>query len=115
MEQALEAALRAHAVAQGCALELTPIWHADPVMFDPACLDLLRSEAAALGLRARDMVSGAGHDAAHVARVAPTAMIFVPCLGGLSHNEAESITPAQAADGANLLLHAVLARDRIDP
>jgi N-carbamoyl-L-amino-acid hydrolase len=53
-------------------------------------------------------VSGAGHDACHLARIAPTGMIFVPCVAGISHNEAEAITPYWAESGANVLLHAVL-------
>jgi N-carbamoyl-L-amino-acid hydrolase len=60
----------------------------------------------------RDMVSGAGHDAAYIARVAPTTMIFVPCEGGLSHNEAESTKPEECAAGAQVLLDAVLAYDQ---
>ena len=64
----------------------------------------------------RDIVSGAGHDAVYVARVAPTAMVFVPCEGGISHNEIESATPADLAAGCNVLLHAVLAaRPRLAP
>ena len=58
------------------------------------------------------MVSGAGHDAAYIARVAPTTMIFVPCLGGISHNEAESTTFEECAAGAQVLLDAVLEYDR---
>jgi N-carbamoyl-L-amino-acid hydrolase len=57
-----------------------------------------------------DMLSGAGHDAMNVARVAPTGMIFVPCKDGLSHNEAESATPAHLAAGAHTLLHTLVAR-----
>ena len=56
-----------------------------------------------------DMVSGAGHDSVNVAAVAPTAMIFVPCAGGLSHNEAESASAADLETGANVLMHAMLA------
>jgi N-carbamoyl-L-amino-acid hydrolase len=58
------------------------------------------------------MVSGAGHDAAYIARVAPAAMIFVPCRGGISHNEAEFTSKEQCAAGADVLLHAVLEFDR---
>jgi beta-ureidopropionase / N-carbamoyl-L-amino-acid hydrolase len=58
------------------------------------------------------MASGAGHDAAYIARVAPTTMIFVPCLGGISHNEAESSTLEECAAGAQVLLEAVLDYDR---
>ena len=57
---------------------------------------------------AMDIVSGAGHDACWIARVAPTAMIMCPCVGGLSHNEAEEITKDWARAGADVLLHAVL-------
>jgi N-carbamoyl-L-amino-acid hydrolase len=57
------------------------------------------------------MVSGAGHDAAYVARVAPTAMIFVPCEGGISHNESEFTSKEQCAAGAQVLLQAVLDYD----
>ena len=60
----------------------------------------------------RDMISGAGHDAAYVARVAPTTMIFVPCAGGISHNEAESTSFDECAAGAQVLLNAVLEFDR---
>ncbi len=64
------------------------------------------------GFAMRDMVSGAGHDAAYVARIAPTTMIFVPCEGGLSHNEAESTSPEECAAGAQVLLDAVIAYDQ---
>jgi N-carbamoyl-L-amino-acid hydrolase len=72
----------------------------------------VRGAAAACGFTVRDMVSGAGHDAAYVSRVAPTAMIFVPCRGGISHNEAEHTTQEQCAAGAQVLLQAVLDYDR---
>ncbi len=78
--------------------------------FDPACVALVREAAARLGYPARDIVSGAGHDAIFVAPVVPTAMIFTPCRDGLSHNEAESIEPDQAEAGCQVLLEAVLAR-----
>ncbi len=89
---------------------LHQIWYAPPVAFDPACVDAVRQAAAGLGLAAREIVSGAGHDAVYMARVVPTAMIFVPCKDGISHNEAEYASPEACADGANVLLHAALAR-----
>ena len=70
----------------------------------------VRDAAQGLGYSHRDIVSGAGHDAVYVARVAPTAMIFVPCEGGISHNEIENATPQDLAAGCNVLLHAALAR-----
>lgn len=60
----------------------------------------------------REMASGAGHDAAYIARAAPTTMIFVPCLGGISHNEAESTTFDECGAGSQVLLNAVLEYDR---
>jgi N-carbamoyl-L-amino-acid hydrolase len=69
----------------------------------------VRAAAEGLGLAAIDMVSGAGHDSCNVSAVVPTAMVFVPCAGGLSHNEAESATAADLTAGANVLLHAMLA------
>ena len=71
-------------------------------------MQAVRDAVATTGLPAMDIVSGAGHDACNTAAVAPTAMIFIPCDGGLSHNEAENISAEQAANGANVLLHAVL-------
>ena len=64
------------------------------------------------GEAGQEMASGAGHDAAYIARVAPTTMVFVPCLGGISHNEAESTTLEECAAGSQVLLNAVLAYDR---
>jgi N-carbamoyl-L-amino-acid hydrolase len=81
-----------------------------PVHFAGSLVDTVREAARLCGYPSMDMLSGAGHDAMNIARVAPTAMIFVPCKDGLSHNEAESATPADLAAGANTLLHTLLAR-----
>ena len=78
--------------------------------FDPACIDAVRDAAQALGYRHMDIVSGAGHDAVYVARVAPTGMIFVPCEGGISHNEIENAAAADLQAGCNVLLQVILAR-----
>ncbi|MNX92288.1 putative hydrolase [compost metagenome] len=64
----------------------------------------------ALGYAQQSMVSGAGHDAIHLARYCPTAMVFIPCVGGLSHNEAEDVLPEDVRQGTDVLLNAVLAR-----
>jgi len=80
----------------------------DPVPFDPECVDTVRRAARTLGYRHRDMVSGAGHDACYIARVAPSAMIFCPCVGGVSHNEEERIHPEWATAGTDVLFHAVV-------
>jgi N-carbamoyl-L-amino-acid hydrolase len=88
------------------------IWMQPPQPFHPDCIAAVREAARVSGFTTRDMVSGAGHDAAYVARVAPTAMIFVPCLNGVSHNEAEFSSKEQCAAGAQVLLQAVLEYDR---
>ena len=91
-------------------VEVREIWYSPPVRFDQGCVDAVREAAQAYGYSHRDIVSGAGHDAVYVARVAPTAMIFVPCEKGISHNEAEYAKPEDLAAGCNVLLHAVLSR-----
>ena len=80
----------------------------DPVTFDETCVQAVRSAAVRLGYSHMDLISGAGHDACWINRVAPTAMIMCPCVDGLSHNEAEEISPEWAAAGTDVLLHAVL-------
>ena len=94
----------------GCRLELTRLFDIPAQPFDPACVDLVRQAAARLGYPAREIISGAGHDAVYVARRVPTAMIFTPCKDGLSHNEAESILPQEAEAGCQVLFEAVVAR-----
>jgi beta-ureidopropionase / N-carbamoyl-L-amino-acid hydrolase len=94
----------------GVKLELSKLFSIPAQPFDPACVELVRQGAAKLGYTAREIVSGAGHDAVYVARHVPTAMIFTPCKDGLSHNEAESIKPEEAEVGAQVLFEAVLAR-----
>jgi N-carbamoyl-L-amino-acid hydrolase len=88
------------------------IWQQPAVKFDPDCVAAVRRAAEVSGYSARDIVSGAGHDAAYISRVAPSAMIFVPCRDGISHNEAEFSSKEQCAKGAQVLLQAVLDYDR---
>ena len=90
----------------GCAVE--PVGHFDPVTFAPELVARVRGAAERLGYRHRDIVSGAGHDACWAAKVAPATMVMCPCVDGLSHNEAEEITPDWAEKGANVLFHAVV-------
>jgi beta-ureidopropionase / N-carbamoyl-L-amino-acid hydrolase len=90
----------------------TRIWNSPPVKFAPALIECVRIGTAKAGFTSRDMISGAGHDAAYIARIAPTTMIFVPCAGGISHNEAESTSFDECAAGAQVLLNAVLEFDR---
>ena len=86
------------------------IWESQPVKFDPDCVDAVSRATELLGYNAMDVVSGAGHDAVYVSRVAPTGMIFIPCKDGISHNEIEDATPEHIEAGCNVLLHAVLNR-----
>jgi beta-ureidopropionase / N-carbamoyl-L-amino-acid hydrolase len=94
---------------RGVALSIERIWRKDPITFDKNVASTIRAAAEGLGYSCRDMTSGAGHDACLVASVAPTAMIFVPSQGGISHNEAEFTSSADCERGANVLLHTVLA------
>jgi len=92
--------------------ELQEIWYSPPVHFDPECVAAVRGAAEAQGFSHRDIVSGAGHDACYIARVAPTSMVFIPCENGISHNEVESATPEHVAAGCQILLEAMLERAR---
>jgi N-carbamoyl-L-amino-acid hydrolase len=100
----------AHAVAAelGLGCEIEDVGHFDPVTFDPGLVKIVRQSAEKLGYSHMDIVSGAGHDACWINRVAPTVMVMCPCVDGLSHNEAEKISPEWAAAGTDVLLHAVL-------
>jgi N-carbamoyl-L-amino-acid hydrolase len=109
LKRAVHHLVRASLEEQALEGEVRCVWEAPGVSFDAACVSAVRDAAASLGLAAIDMVSGAGHDSCNVAAVAPTAMVFVPCAGGLSHNEAENATAADLTAGANVLLHAILA------
>ena len=108
MRARIEAEAPKIAAELGLGIEIEPVGHFDPVTFDPALAQSVRDAADRLGYSRRDIVSGAGHDACWIARLAPTVMIFCPCKDGLSHNEAEEITPDWAAKGTDVLLHAVL-------
>jgi N-carbamoyl-L-amino-acid hydrolase len=104
----IRARAAAIAAARGVAITVTDFWHAPPTPFDAGLVGLLREAAARRGLPAMEMPTAIGHDAVYVARRVPAAMIFVPCHGGLSHNEAESITPKWAEAGLLVLADAVL-------
>ena len=102
----------AREIAAACRVEVEvrEVVYFPPCKFAAELVDSVRQGAQALGLSHRDIVSGAAHDAVYIARVAPAAMIFVPCEGGISHNEIENARPEDLAAGCNVLLHAVLAR-----
>ncbi|MBZ9741623.1 MULTISPECIES: Zn-dependent hydrolase [unclassified Mesorhizobium] len=88
--------------------DIEQVGHFDPVTFDKDCVKAIRDAAERLGYTHRNIVSGAGHDACWINRVAPTAMVMCPCVDGLSHNEAEEITKEWASAGADVLFHAVV-------
>jgi N-carbamoyl-L-amino-acid hydrolase len=92
----------------GLKADLKEVFNYAPVAFDKECVSKVREAAKRLGYKHRDIVSGAGHDACYIARVAPTAMVFCPCADGISHNELEEIYPKWAQAGADVLLHAVV-------
>jgi N-carbamoyl-L-amino-acid hydrolase len=94
----------------GLAIDLERVSYYPPCPFHLECVDAVRAATAALGYPAMDVVSGAGHDAIYVARLAPAGMIFVPCKDGISHNEIEDARPDHLEAGCNVLLHAMLAR-----
>ena len=112
VQKDMEARLRAGAakIAEELKLgiEIEQTGHFDPVTFDEGCVSAVRRAAERLGYSHRNLISGAGHDACWISRVAPTAMVMCPCVDGLSHNEAEEITPEWAEKAANVLLHAVV-------
>jgi len=112
MEQRMKLALAAILDPLGLTHQEKRISTSPAVRFAPELISCVRRAAEEAGFATRDMVSGAGHDAVYVARVAPTTMIFVPCLKGISHNELESTSFDECAAGAQVLLNAILEYDR---
>jgi N-carbamoyl-L-amino-acid hydrolase len=105
LNRLVHAALQRHALVG----QIRCVWEAPGVSFNPNCIAAVRSATAALGFTFMEMVSGAGHDSCNVSAVVPTAMVFVPCAGGLSHNEAESALPRDLEAGANVLRHSIMS------
>lgn len=110
VEQRVTDLVDAAAAAEGVTVERRTLARFEPVEFDPLSVDLVETTAQRLGLSTRRMPSGAGHDAQMLARICPTAMVFVPSVNGLSHNIAEYTHPADITAGADVLLQVVLAR-----
>jgi beta-ureidopropionase / N-carbamoyl-L-amino-acid hydrolase len=108
MRAAIEAQAAEICAELGVGYAVEAVGHFDPVTFDPVLVGRVRDAAEKLGYPHMPIISGAGHDACWAAKVAPATMIMCPCVGGLSHNEAEEISPEWAAAGADVLLHAVL-------
>ena len=108
MEQRLAEGAKKICDDMGLSVEIEKIGGFDPVEFDEACVQAIRSAAERLGYSHRNIISGAGHDACWINKVAPTAMVMCPCVGGLSHNEAEEISKEWSTAGAEVLFHAVV-------
>ena len=108
MRARLEAEAPKIAADLGLGIEIEAVGHFDPVTFDEGCVTAVRNAAERLGYSHMNLISGAGHDACWINRLYPTAMVMCPCVDGLSHNEAEEISPEWAAAGANVLFHAVV-------
>lgn len=109
--QALETALADFLVRiaeeEGVTIAVERLARFQPVVFDQGIVVAIEASASARGLKSRRMTSGAGHDAQMIARIAPTAMIFVPSRDGISHNPREHTEPDELVAGANVLLDVV--------
>ncbi len=112
MVDALRTQCETIAREDGLEIALEEVVYFPPCRFDPALVAAVEQAASRLGHSCRRIASGAGHDAVYVARRHPAAMIFVPCEGGISHNEIENAQPGHLAAGTDVLLEAVLAFDR---
>jgi N-carbamoyl-L-amino-acid hydrolase len=110
MDQAFRERCKTIASDSDVDLRVEDFWHFPATPFDDACVEAVRSGAERGGYANMDIVSGAGHDAVYMARIAPTGMIFIPCEGGVSHNEIENATREDCAAGAQVLLSAIVAR-----
>ncbi len=110
MDATLRAGIEKIAGEIGLQYELEQIFYYKPVHFDESCVAAVREGAEAFGYEARAIVSGAGHDACYMAKVAPTAMVFVPCVDGISHNEIEDAKPEWITAGGNVLLRAIVEK-----
>jgi N-carbamoyl-L-amino-acid hydrolase len=110
MEQQVHERFERVAQARGLAVSIERHWLSPATPFDSACVDAVRRAVTALDYPHQEIVSGAGHDAILLAQHCPTTMVFIPCVGGLSHNEAEAIFPEDARKGCDVLLNAVIER-----
>jgi len=108
-ERRLAAFLVQLASDEGVAIQTRRLARFEPVTFDAGVAALIARVAARLGHSCRPMTSGAGHDAQMMARLCPTAMVFVPSVKGISHNPAEHTAPEHLAAGVDVLLHTLLA------
>ncbi|MFM0043423.1 Zn-dependent hydrolase [Paraburkholderia sediminicola] len=110
MERDVRLAFEQISTQRGLQAAISTYWKSPATPFDSDCVALVEQATQQLGYSYERIVSGAGHDAIHLARHVPTAMVFIPCVDGLSHNEAEDALPGDVTAGANVLINAVLAR-----
>ena len=108
MDAALQEGVKAITNKIGLAYDMKQVFYYEPVAFDKGCVDAVRRAAERFGYSHRNIVSGPGHDACYMARVAPSSMVFTPCVDGVSHNESEDIKQEWSTAGSNVLMHAVL-------
>ncbi len=108
MDRLMRAGVNQIASDIGLECELEQIFYYAPIAFDKSCIEAVRIGTEVHGYSSRDIVSGAGHDACYLAGVAPTSMVFIPCIDGISHNEIEDVKPEWITAGANVVLSAML-------
>jgi beta-ureidopropionase / N-carbamoyl-L-amino-acid hydrolase len=113
MDAEIRAFIAATAEQSGLGITVEQVSYFPPCPFEEGCVQAVRSATAELGYSSMEVVSGAGHDAVYMARLAPAGMIFVPCKDGISHNEIEDADPVHLEAGCNVLLHAMLDRAKI--
>lgn len=111
MEIETTAILSRLAMERDLEVRVSQHWLSPATYFDPTCVATVQDAVNSLGYSNQTIVSGAGHDAINIAKHCPTTMIFIPCIDGLSHNEAEDIYMQDAAQGADVLLNAILNYD----
>jgi N-carbamoyl-L-amino-acid hydrolase len=110
MDKAVRSGIQEIAQGIGLGVELEQIFYYAPIPFAETCVEAVRGAAKALGYEHRDIVAGAGHDACYLSKVAPTSMVFVPCIDGISHNEIEDAKPEWITAGGNVLLNAMVSK-----
>ncbi len=113
MDKEIRAFIEKTSKESGLPISLEQVSYFPPCPFEKGCVEAVRSGAERLGYSLMDAVSGAGHDAVYMARLAPAGMIFVPCKDGISHNEIEDAKPEHLEAGCNVLLHAMLERAKV--
>jgi N-carbamoyl-L-amino-acid hydrolase len=113
-ERQLKACSKEIEISENVSVEVKMLEKVAAVEFDKNVVSTLEQVAASLGVQFRRMISGAGHDAQLMARICPTAMIFIPSIGGISHSPEEYSSPEALADGGNVLLHALLSLAGVD-